>query len=123
MRVPNSGWCHERAEKPRRRGRSDRRRRRSQRVSRGHYRRLSAGDGPDLRCSSAAHSLDFVSWKDRKPVADALKAIYRAVDADAGQTPLTGFEVAGYLNDRPANNAPKTYVELCKSLFAIGMSP
>jgi putative transposase len=27
--------------------------------------------------------LDFVSWKDRKPVAAALKEIYRAVDADA----------------------------------------
>jgi putative transposase len=26
------------------------------------------------------HSLDFVSWKDRKPVAAALKDIYRAVD-------------------------------------------
>jgi putative transposase len=25
-------------------------------------------------------SLDFVSWKDRKPVAAALKEIYRAVD-------------------------------------------
>jgi putative transposase len=27
-------------------------------------------------------SLDFVSWKDRKPIAAALKEIYRAVDAD-----------------------------------------
>ena len=31
------------------------------------------------------HSLDFVSWKDRKPVAAALKDIYRAVDAAAGR--------------------------------------
>src|SRR5215469_15458335 len=31
------------------------------------------------------HSLDFVSWKDRKPVAAALKDIYRAVDAAAGE--------------------------------------
>ena len=38
------------------------------------------------------HSLDFVSWKDRKPVAAALKDIYRAGDADAGQTALTAFE-------------------------------
>jgi putative transposase len=29
------------------------------------------------------HSLDFVSWKDPKPVAAALKEIYRAVDAGA----------------------------------------
>ena len=28
--------------------------------------------------------MDFVSWKDRKPVAAELKAIYRATDADAG---------------------------------------
>jgi len=29
------------------------------------------------------HSLDFVSWKDRKPVAAALKEIYRAIDPAA----------------------------------------
>ena len=34
------------------------------------------------------HSLDFVSWKDRKPVAAALKDIYRAVDAAAGEAAL-----------------------------------
>ena len=38
------------------------------------------------------HSLDFVSWKDRKAVATALKDIYRAVDADAGEAALTTFE-------------------------------
>ena len=38
------------------------------------------------------HSLDFVSWKDRKPVAAALKDIYRAVDAAAGEAALTAFE-------------------------------
>jgi putative transposase len=38
------------------------------------------------------HSLDFVSWKDRKPVAAALKEIYRAVDAAAGEAALTAFE-------------------------------
>ena len=37
------------------------------------------------------HSLDFVAWKDRKPVAAALKEIYRAVDAAAGETALTAF--------------------------------
>src|SRR6201988_1843368 len=38
------------------------------------------------------NSLDFVSWKDRKPVAAALKEIYRAVDAAAGEVALTAFE-------------------------------
>src|SRR5919106_1569601 len=38
------------------------------------------------------HSLNFVSWKDRKPVAGALKGIYRAVDADAGEAALSAFE-------------------------------
>jgi putative transposase len=31
------------------------------------------------------HSLEFVSWKDRKPVVPALRMIYRAKDADAGK--------------------------------------
>ena len=38
------------------------------------------------------HSLDFVSYKDRKAVAAALKEIYRAVDATAGEAALTAFE-------------------------------
>ena len=38
------------------------------------------------------NSLDFVSWKDRKPAVAALKAIYRAKDADAGKQALDGFE-------------------------------
>ncbi|MFG1329521.1 IS256 family transposase, partial [Xanthobacter autotrophicus] len=38
------------------------------------------------------HSLDFVSYKDRKAVAAALKDIYRAVDAAAGEAALTAFE-------------------------------
>jgi putative transposase len=38
------------------------------------------------------HSLDFVSWKDRKPVAAALKDIYRAVDAAAAEAALAAFE-------------------------------
>ncbi len=38
------------------------------------------------------HSLDFVSYKDRKPVAAALKGIYRAVDAAAGEAALGAFE-------------------------------
>jgi putative transposase len=38
------------------------------------------------------HSLDFVSYKDRRAVAAALKDIYRAVDAKAGEAALTAFE-------------------------------
>ena len=38
------------------------------------------------------HSLDFVSYKDRKAVATALKDIYRAVDAAAGQAALEAFD-------------------------------
>ena len=38
------------------------------------------------------HSLDFVSYKDRRAVAAALKDIYRAVDAKAGEAALAAFE-------------------------------
>jgi putative transposase len=41
------------------------------------------------------HSLEFVSWKDRKPVVPALREIYRARDAEAGMKALEAFE-AGY---------------------------
>ena len=38
------------------------------------------------------HGLDFVSFKDRKAVATALKDIYRAIDATAAAAALDGFE-------------------------------
>lgn len=38
------------------------------------------------------NSMDFVSWKDRKGLATALKEIYRATDADAAENALTAFE-------------------------------
>src|SRR3954462_12519921 len=38
------------------------------------------------------HSLEFVAYKDRKAVAAALKDIYRAVDATAGEAALAAFE-------------------------------
>jgi putative transposase len=38
------------------------------------------------------NSLDFCSWKDRKPVAKGLKTIYRAEDAAAAQAALQDFE-------------------------------
>jgi putative transposase len=40
------------------------------------------------------HSLEFVSYKDRKAVATALKDIYRAVDAAAGEAALAAFEAS-----------------------------
>ena len=41
------------------------------------------------------HSLEFVSWKDRKLVVPALKAIYRAKNAEAGLEALAEFK-AGF---------------------------
>src|SRR5918912_365697 len=38
------------------------------------------------------HSLEFVAYKDRKAVAAALKEIYRALDATAGEAALSAFE-------------------------------
>jgi putative transposase len=38
------------------------------------------------------NSLDFCSWKDRKPVAKELKTIYRAADAEAAAAALKDFE-------------------------------
>jgi putative transposase len=48
------------------------------------------------------HSLEFVSWKDRKTVMPALKAIYRAGDADAGRQALDDFEAGSWGQRYPA---------------------
>ena len=37
------------------------------------------------------HSMDFAAWKDRKNVAQALRAVYRAADAKIGQAALDAF--------------------------------
>jgi putative transposase len=47
-------------------------------------------------------SLDFVSYKDRKLVAAALKDIYRAIDATAAETALTAFEAGDWGQKYPA---------------------
>ena len=47
-------------------------------------------------------SLDFVSYKDRKVVAGALKGIYRAVDAPAAEAALGAFEVGFWGQKYPA---------------------
>ncbi len=36
-------------------------------------------------------ALEFVPWKDRKPVAAALPEVYRATDAEAGRAALDAF--------------------------------
>ncbi|MCB1419458.1 MAG: IS256 family transposase [Notoacmeibacter sp.] len=48
------------------------------------------------------HSLDFVSWKDRKPVVPALREIYRATDAEAGMRALLAFEAGPWGHKYPA---------------------
>ena len=48
------------------------------------------------------HSLEFVSWKDRKPVVPALRAIYRAKDADAGRKALEDFDAGFWGRKYPA---------------------
>ena len=48
------------------------------------------------------HSLEFVSWKDRKHVVPALKAIYRAKNAEAGLKALAEFETSFWGQRYPA---------------------
>jgi putative transposase len=48
------------------------------------------------------HSLAFVSYKDRKAVAAALKAIYRAKDAEAGKVALEVFAEGAWGTKYPA---------------------
>ena len=48
------------------------------------------------------NSMDFVSYKDRKAVAAALKDIYRAVDARAAEAALADFEAGPWGQKYPA---------------------
>ena len=48
------------------------------------------------------HSMDFASWKDRKQVAQALRAVYRAADAKAGLAALDAFEASPWGEKYPA---------------------
>ncbi len=48
------------------------------------------------------HSLEFVSWKDRKAVMPDLRAIYRAQDADAGKKALETFAAGPWGEKYPA---------------------
>jgi putative transposase len=48
------------------------------------------------------HSLGFVSWKDRKPSMPALRAIYRAKDAETGLQALDDFDAGPWGQKYPA---------------------
>lgn len=48
------------------------------------------------------NSMNFASWKDRKEIAAALKAVYRAVDAKAGLAALKAFEAGPWGQKYPA---------------------
>ncbi len=48
------------------------------------------------------HSLDFVSYKDRKAVAATLKGVYRAKDAADGEAALAAFEAGAWGQKYPA---------------------
>ena len=48
------------------------------------------------------HSLEFVSWKDRRQVVPALRAIYRAKDAEAGARALDDFDAGPWGQRYPA---------------------
>ncbi len=66
-------------------------------------------------------SLDFVSWKDRKPVVAALKAIYRAVDAEAGAKALDAFEAGDWGRKLPGYR-PKLAPRLGRSRAVLRLS-
>lgn len=48
------------------------------------------------------NSMDFVSWKDRKALAGALKTVYRATDAITAEGALTAFEAGEWGRRYPA---------------------
>jgi putative transposase len=48
------------------------------------------------------NSMSFVSWKDRKGLATALKEVYRAPSADAAEQALTAFEAGPWGQRYPA---------------------
>ena len=48
------------------------------------------------------HSMDFAAWKDRKNVAQALRAVYRAADAKIGQAALDAFAQSPWGEKYPA---------------------
>jgi putative transposase len=51
------------------------------------------------------NSMDFAPWKDRKPIAAELKAIYRATDADVARRALEDFDAGVWGRKYPGNRA------------------
>jgi putative transposase len=51
------------------------------------------------------NSMDYAGWKDRKPVATALKVVYRAPDAEAASIALIEFEEGPWGHKYPAITA------------------
>ena len=49
--------------------------------------------------------LDYAGWKDRKPIATALKTVYRAIDAEAAALALNEFEESPWGQKYPAITA------------------
>lgn len=48
------------------------------------------------------NSMSFASWKDRKPIAQALRSVYRAKTAEAGMAALDAFEEGDWGRKYPA---------------------
>jgi putative transposase len=48
------------------------------------------------------NSMEYASWKERKPIAAALKTVYRAVDAEAAERALSDFEDSPWGRKYPA---------------------
>ena len=48
------------------------------------------------------NSMSFASWKDRKPIAQALRSVYRAETAEAGLAALDAFEASHWGKRHPA---------------------
>ena len=66
-------------------------------------------------------SLAFVSYKDRKAVAAALKTVYRATDAVSGETALTAFE-AGFWGQKYPCDQPELAAGLAGSYSVLCIS-
>ena len=65
------------------------------------------------------HSLNFVSWKDRKAVAADLRGIYTAATSDEAEALLTPFETqwnAHYVIPTQALRATRNLIRLCLRL-------
>ncbi len=48
------------------------------------------------------NSMEYASWKERKPIAAALKTVYRAIDAEAAERALSDFEDSPWGRKYPA---------------------